>query len=415
MALTQEEILKIRNELGIPQEGFSEEETNTTQDRITRRQKLVAEQRAIDNAKKVVEERKGNKATGFLKDFGKEVVRSSVQTGSRFLTSLSPTAKMIDPTGAITKSILPEKVETPLGEIGVRTQNQPLEEIKMAGEDLLNVLPGGTQTKTAVKLAEQGAKGFAGKLMKSAFRISENDLKKRPDLIKDFLVERISGLTKRGIASKADAAVDTFKKQIDTIVKEASEQGKTVDSQKASEATEQLVKYYENSPFPEYADIVKKKVARFLEKGKMPIKEAQEFKENTYRILKESGYGQMQGPEKETAKQIARGIKEGIEEATPGYATADINKKIAIYGKARDLMSKRINKAGPNELVPLKDIVLTGATGSLIPTLVRLTVESVPFKTYVAKVLTSKGTQTLKNVAKITAPFVKSAIKSYDE
>jgi hypothetical protein len=75
-------------------------------------------------------------------------------------------------------------------------------------------------------------------------------------------------------------------------------------------------------------------------------------------------------------------------------------------------MERQINKGGRNELIPFKDVVLYGTTQKIWPSVVRFTVESVPFKTYVGKVLTSKGLQGLKNTAKMSAPVVKSLFNS---
>jgi hypothetical protein len=348
------------------------------------------------------------KEQGFLgkvKDFGVDVVKSIGDTASRM--AIRNLAEPFDPTGQLVKQ-LPEKVNLPIiGETSLRYSDKPIEKLKQMGGDILNVLPGGAETKSAIKLAEQGSKGLAGKLIQSAFKITANDLKKSPELIKDFLVERLASFSKGGMVKKTDSMVDALENQLDDVIAKAEQQGKTVNAKEIVKSTKDLIKQYENSAFPEYADIVKQKVAEFVKKGKISIKEAQEFKKNTYAILRKE-YGKLSAPAVETAKQITRGVKEAIEQQIPEIKKLGINKKLAIYGKARDLMLKRV-RSGGNELLPFKDIVLTGATQSLWPTLARLTIESVPFKTYIAKMLTSTKTQVLKNIGKISAPVIKEA------
>lgn len=400
------------------------EDPNTSWDAFNAlRAKSEAQQSLIEAGKKQIEERANpsggffSKAANAVKDFGVGAFKSFAETGLR--TQTDALKKSIDPFGVGEKVLekatgkeIPESVNLPvLGETSIKYSEDPMKQAMQRGEDVLNALPGGAARKTAAELAEQGAKGFAGKLMKSAFKVTENDLKKNPNLVKDFLVERMSGFTKRGIAKEADKTVGGLEKQLDNVIEEASKNGKSVDATKVAEATKDLVSKYENSAFPEYAQTVKDKVAEFVKRGQIPIKEAQEFKKNTYAIIRESGYGHMLGPDKEAGKQIARGIKEGIEQAIPEFKVADINKKLAIYGKARDLMERQINKAGKNEIIGLKDIVLTGASGRIWPSLVRMVVESVPFKTFVANTLVGTKKQAVSNAIKITAPAVKELIK----
>jgi hypothetical protein len=68
-------------------------------------------------------------------------------------------------------------------------------------------------------------------------------------------------------------------------------------------------------------------------------------------------------------------------------------------------MTDVINKASKNELLPFKDAVIgtggvvTGEPASSLGLIIaRRVIESVPFKTYVAKLLTSEGLQTTKNL-----------------
>jgi len=359
-------------------------------------------------------------------NFALGVGKSFLETGLRQITNpqspISPLNKL-DPTGQITGQITkafkaPEKVNLPVfGETSIRYSDNPNTRILQTGEDLLNVLPGAKGTKTATQLAEQGAKGFSGKLIKSAFKVSANDLKKNPTLIKDFLVERIVG-SRKSIAKKSEQAVEFFETQLDNVIKEASKTGKRViDKNNVVKTTEELVKKYENSAFPEMAETVKKKVVDYLKNADNSIESAQEFKKNTYRIIKESGYGKIGSAETETAKQLARGVKEELERVIPDFPVADTNKKIAIYAKAQKLMNDVINKASKNELLPFKDAVIgtggvmTGDPATSLGLIIsRRIIESVPFKTYVANVLTSTKTQSLENLGKNLLPLIKQYV-----
>lgn len=366
---------------------------------------------------------------------GKDIARSTVEAVVRPLSE--NIFGEIDPTGAMRSSIkqttgleLPKSTKIPfLGETklqyskptltdvatnalqGKKTDLKTAETAKEVGADVLGILPTGKATKSAAQIAEESARGFTGKLYKSAFKITENDLKKKPELIKDFISERISGISARSVASKADATVNALETKLDDLIQTATKEGKTISKDAVVKATDDLVKFYENSLFPEYAQVVKSKVAQFAKRGAITVKEAQELKKNTYQILRKE-YGKLSGPDSEASKQLARGLKEEIERVIPEVKDAAINKKLAIYGKARDLMERQINKGGRNELIPFKDVVLYGTTQQIWPSVVRFTVESVPFKTYVGRVLSSKGLQGLKNTAKMSAPIVKSLFNS---
>ncbi len=367
-----------------------------------------AKKRLLEKAKMQEEEKKKHPIASFLKGAGKFVVGVAKSIGETGLRAASErTLGMVDPGKQLRKEFIPETVDLPIvGETSIRYSDEPKKAVLQAGEDVLNAFPGLAQTKTAARLVEEGAEGFSGKLMSSAFKIRETDLRKNPNLIKEFLQERISGLTKKGIAKKANEVVNASENALDLIVDEASRAGKKIDSKEVVKATKDLINFYENSAFPEMADTVRKKVDDFVKKGEIDVKEAQEFKKNTYAILRNS-YGKLTNAEDETAKQIARGVKEQLEIAIPEIKNMSLNKKLAIYGKARDLMERRINSAGPNELLTFKDVVLTSGSNSLIPSLVRMTIESVPFKTYVANALTSQKTQKIKNLAEYVTPFVK--------
>lgn len=341
-------------------------------------------------------------------DFGVGVAKSFGETGLRTAVEQNPVLKTA-------KLLIPEKVNLPIvGETSLRYSDKPTEKIGQMAEDALNSLPGATKlpaaTLTAEQLATQGSKGFAGKLMKSAFKITENDLKKNPTLIKDFLVERVQG-TRKGISTKAQTALDIAEEELGSIISNAK--GKFIQTSDVLKTVEPLKKLYSNSALAtEGVESIKKTVQDFVKRfpKKMSVQDAQEFKTNTYALLRKN-YGKLSDAKIETAKQITRGIKEAIEEVVPEIKNSGVNKKIMIYSKARDLMERQINKAGRNELVGLKDIALTGATGSVFPTLARLVVESVPFKTYVANILTNKGlnkaVQSTGNLIKKATPAVK--------
>ncbi len=353
-------------------------------------------------------------------NFGKGIVKSGIETATRSLTGDSPVNPVSNIAGPLvahelTKHI-PESIDIPgLGETSLRYSDDPNKAILQQGEDLLNVLPGSKGVKLgAEQLAEQGAEGLAGRLVKSAFRITENDLKKSPTLIKDFLVERFSGLSKRSIAGAADTAVNSLESQLDNVINTTAKEGRKINANEVVKATEGLVDFYKNSAFPEYADVVKNKVAEFVKRGEIPVDVAQEFKKNTYQILKKS-YGKLASADTETAKQINRGIKEELEKAIPEFGIADINKKISVFAKARDLMERQINKTGPNELLPLKDLAITGATHQIWPAIARRVIESVPFKTFIANTLTSTKTQALKRATQTVAPIAKEIFRNQEE
>lgn len=75
----------------------------------------------------------------------------------------------------------------------------------------------------------------------------------------------------------------------------------------------------------------------------MPVREAQRLKQGTYRALDQRAYGEVKGAATEAEKQIARGLKEGIEQAHP--EVKPLNAREGALIEAKDAIAKRVAMA----------------------------------------------------------------------
>src|SRR3989338_5986322 len=63
------------------------------------------------------------KVGSFTLGTGKEIVISFIQTAARLPTVYSVPFRALDPTGELTKFLLPEKMKTPFGDVRIRQAN----------------------------------------------------------------------------------------------------------------------------------------------------------------------------------------------------------------------------------------------------------------------------------------------------
>lgn len=100
-----------------------------------------------------------------------------------------------------------------------------------------------------------------------------------------------------------------------------------------------------------------------MENGaEISVAEANKIKRTLYDEAR-NGYGKLASESVEGIKTIARGFKEGIEEALP--QVKGINKELSYHGKVIDAMTDRIARVGRNEMLSLKNAtVLAGGIAS---------------------------------------------------
>ena len=104
------------------------------------------------------------KVGSFTLGTGKEIVRSFIQTAARLPTVYSVPFRALDPTGELTKFLLPEKMKTPFGDVRIRQANDLLEELGAMAEDFSNIYGGGAVTA----IGKQTLKGAVGASVKAA-------------------------------------------------------------------------------------------------------------------------------------------------------------------------------------------------------------------------------------------------------
>ena len=112
MALTPQEMVEAKKYVDGLKKSYQPQPVNGMNPHV---------QKALDNLKMKQSEQQGslqgtmtggqedgdNKVLDFAENFARDFARSFLQTGARFITSASPIAKAIDPTGQLVKQVLP--------------------------------------------------------------------------------------------------------------------------------------------------------------------------------------------------------------------------------------------------------------------------------------------------------------------
>ncbi len=166
----------------------------------------------------------------------------------------------------------------------------------------------------------------AERLYQSALKPTASAIEK--GVVKTGLAERV-WLTKGGV-EKAASKIDELEGALGAAIDAAKAEGATVSTNGLREFVDPIRKWYEtvdvagSKAAKEYID---KTLRDFTKKygANVPIEEAQKLKVNTMRYLR-NAYGELSNVQKETQKQIARFLKEGIVEKAP--AVGDINARL---------------------------------------------------------------------------------------
>lgn len=161
MSLTPEQILQIRREHGIPDEGFGVQKTSqpapvgpTPEERIARRRNLAAQQKAKQEAERPqgVLSRVSDTITKFRNNpIGGIVTEGLMSMGNTTLRTIvanNPAIKPFSP-------LIPESIDTPIGEIEPKYSADPKKGAGQLFEDAANVIGG----EGAVATAGQALKG----------------------------------------------------------------------------------------------------------------------------------------------------------------------------------------------------------------------------------------------------------------
>ena len=229
--------------------------------------------------------------------------------------------------------------------------------VNMLGQYAPNVLAGGA----AERLARPTLEAAARRVMTSATHPPiDATLKGKTERgIETMLKEGINP-TKGGV-QKLDDLIAPLEAEVDKVIARADSMGKTVDRNAIAGAIRGVLPRFEGLPEKELEALARVE-SEFLaqQPARIPIADAQRFKENMGRWLREKSFGEIQAGEKEGMKALRRGLKEEIEREVPGVAGP--NARMSELLNARSLAERRA-AAGPNAsplgMAPLAHTPLT--------------------------------------------------------
>jgi hypothetical protein len=206
----------------------------------------------------------------------------------------------------------------------------------------------------AGKVAGKGVEGTSRWLMQSALKPSSSAIAKG-DAARaiDVMLKEGVNVTPGG-AAQLRGMIDDLSRQVAQKIAESP--AATVDKGHAARELYGTLNKFKSQVNPgadtqaiikvwdEFNDLVTSKI---------PVLEAQNLKQGTYRVLAKK-YGQMGSAETEAQKALARGLRKGIEEAVP--AVKNLNSKESELLDALLLAERRIGSAANRDvagMVPL--------------------------------------------------------------
>jgi len=225
------------------------------------------------------------------------------------------------------------------------------------------VQSGGDGTQTAASFGVGAAVPIASDVLKKpitklAERIYQSALKPSEDalaqgVVKTGLKEKV-WLTKGGV-EKAAQKIDDLESQLDEAIKAGTAEGKTVPTNGLKKFVDPIRGWFEtvdvkaSKAAQEYIDDTLK---TFKKKygNEIPIEEAQKLKVNTMRLIRNS-YGELSNVQKETQKQMARFLKEGIVEKSP--VVGDVNARLKSLYTLDEALGKASKRIGNLNLLGL--------------------------------------------------------------
>jgi hypothetical protein len=204
------------------------------------------------------------------------------------------------------------------------------------------------------RAVSEGLASSAEHLMQSAIKPTLRQLKsgEAATAIRTMLDEGIN--VSRGGLVKLRAKIDDLNEEIkDRILKSTS----TVNKAKVAGYLGDLVNRLKNQVNPQ-ADLasIKKAFNDFMNhpdlagKTDIPVQQAQQLKQGTYRAVGEKAYGEMKATDVEAQKTLARGLKEEVAKAVPevrglNARESDLIKTLNVTER-RVLMEANKNPAG---------------------------------------------------------------------
>lgn len=273
-------------------------------------------------------------------------------------------------------------------------------------------LPGkaGKVASTAAKFSDpltpiKAASSALGKNLSSGARtIYESALKVPPSVNRETRLAAIEQGLKLGIPVSEHGAVkiyDRISKTGDQLSKAINQAGgKSVNINRIMEPIADLRSFYDNAigtvgDIKWLDDFMEKEKLRLVNKyggEEIPIKAAQELKQNTYRLLKNK-YGELKSIEIEAQKQVSRGLKEEIEkqliDTYPGLK--QLNKALGEEMNLSSFIDRALNRTSNYDLARLTTKAgmaaggaISGKPGAMIGGLISNIIDSPKWKSYIA-------------------------------
>ena len=204
---------------------------------------------------------------------------------------------------------------------------------------------------SALEVASRKAPAIGSEeLMSSAMKISRKVKSgEAATAIRTMLDEGIN-VTKGGV-QKLRAKID----QLNTEIKDAiASSSGTVNKAQVTKYLDEVAKNFKKQVNPQ-SDLasIRKAFDDFMEhpelvgKSNIPVQQAQELKQGTYRVLSGKAYGEVGTASTEAQKALARGLKEGIAEQVP--AIAELNaRESKMLATLTPLEHRVVVEAGKN-------------------------------------------------------------------
>lgn len=307
---------------------------------------------AEQNKKPTLLDKLGGASKTFLQgmqDFGvgmvKQTAKAAIQLPRTALGSIAELAGQKD----LAKS-MKEPINVPL--VGdVRGISAVPSDVKNYNTET----PGEMTGQAATQFVEAGMPGvgkivktpltkIAEKLYQSALKPTSEALEK--GVVKTALNEKV-WLTKGGVERVA-TKIDDLESQLGTVIEEGKAQGTTIPLKGIEEFIDPIRKFY-TTVDPKVSEKASTYIDDTLKAFKetygenLPIEKAQELKVNTMRFLR-NAYGELSSVEKETQKQMARFLKEGIVEKSP--VVGEINKRLKSLYELDNSLEKASRRIG---------------------------------------------------------------------
>lgn len=230
---------------------------------------------------------------------------------------------------------------------------------------------------TAAGGAAGAIKDFVGNkvpewMMNKAVKPALNDLRKNvkygtDTLGKELLDEGVKGGPKK-LLHIADSKQNQYEQELESILNHPGLSNVKIERQNIYPYLRDIVSRKMKLPGGKNDLLQLKEIYNDLPEN-MSLAEANDIKRAIYRELRDPGYklDAKLSTKADTLKMIARGLKQGIEDAVPdaygGIGVKELNKKLSIYGRLENSMVDQLARNMRNNGIGLTDAILAAGGG----------------------------------------------------